>query len=199
MVASYKADEVSAFVTPVPAKLQLVDHVAEDGVAPRFATVRTRPASELADELGGAADWVGVRAEEILLAALGRALGRTRGEGEVAVDVAVEGHSVFRSVALICSDARPMGPTEMLQGAHTALAAASGSADAAADVLLNVGADRNGAGSHALELWVRQTGGQLHVDWLYDVTRFDPYSVEELAEQFHFALIAITSDAAAPL
>ncbi len=199
MVASYMADEVSPFVNPVPAKLQLVDHAAEDGIAPRFAELNTLPTSEFADELGGAAGWLGVQAEEILLAALGRALGRTRGEGAVAVDVADEGRSVSRGISLICSDAPPMGPTEMLQGAHTALAAASGSAAATSEVLLSLAADQNEAANHVLELWVHRTGEQLHLDWSYDVTRFDAYSIEELAEQFPFALIEITSDAAAPL
>ncbi|MGZ8802363.1 MAG: hypothetical protein ACXWZL_07085 [Mycobacterium sp.] len=158
------------------------------------------PTSELADELDGAADWLGVRIEEILLAALGRALGRTRGEGDLVVDVTGEHPRLVHAVSLICSDALPMGPTEMLQGAHTALAAAPGLPTARSEVLLNVAADQNESdGAHVLELRVQRTGGQLHLDWSYDATRFDTYSIEELAEQFPFALIEVTSDAAAPL
>lgn len=200
MVAPYMADEVRPFVNPVPIKLQLVDHAADERISPQFEKLSTSPNSELAGELDGAADWLGVRVEEILLAALGRTLGRTRGEGAVAVDVRAGGGGSLHNVSLICSDAPPMGPTEMLQGAHNALAATSGSGDTTSEVLLNLAADRNSAGgNHALELQVHRADGQLHLDWTYDTTRFDAYSIEELAEQFPFALIELTSDAAAPL
>ncbi|GJF15106.1 polyketide synthase [Mycolicibacterium cyprinidarum] len=201
MVAQYMADEVRPFLAPVPVPLQLVDHPAEEGIAPRFENVSMRPASELADELDGAADWLGVRVAEILLAALGRAIGRTRGEGTVTVDVTAEHRRLFHTVSLICSDAPPMGPTEMLQGAHTALTGASSFSTATAEVLLNVatGQDLAAGGNHALELRVHRTGKQLHLDWSFDATRFDAYSIEELAEQFPLALIELTSNAAAPL
>lgn len=194
------ADEVRHLVTPVPTTLLVVDHPSVEGIAPRFEKLSSPPSSELADELEGAADWLGVRVEEILLAALGRALGRTRGEGAVAVDVTGEHRWLFHSVALICSDAPAMGPTEMLQGAHTALAAASGRLEAQSQVLLNVAADQNDAGGdHVLELRVHRTGGELQLDWSYDANRFDLYSIEEMAEQFPYALVEITSDAAKPL
>jgi len=200
MVAPYMADEVRPFVTPVPAPLQVADHTAEEAIAPRFEILSTPPTSELAGELDGATEWLGVRVEEILLAALGRALGRTRGEGVVTVDVTGEHRWLFHTVSLICSDAPPMGPTEMLQGAHTALSAAPGRPTGQAEVSLNVAAEQDGAdGGHPLELRVHRTGGLLHLDWRYDATRFDDYSVEELAEQFPLAVIEITSDAAAPL
>ncbi len=89
----------------------------------------------------------------------------------------------------------------MLQGAHAALAAAA-AADRRrqAEILVNVAADQSdAAGDHALELRVRRADGLLHLDWWYDATRFDAYSIEEIAEQFPLALIEITSDAAAPL
>lgn len=200
MVAPHTADEVRPVVSAALATLQLVDHPAEDGIAPEFDKLSTQSASELAGELDGAADWLGVRTEEILLAALGRALSRTRGKGALAVDVTVDSSPWFQNVSLMCSGARPMSPTEMLQDAHTALAGATGSASAPSEVLLNLTADQNEAGgSHLLELRVRRTGEEFQFEWLYDATRFDPYSIEELAEQFPFALIELTSDAAAPL
>lgn len=200
MVAPYMADEVRPFVTPVPASLQVVDHPSAEGIAPRFASLSSPPTSELAEELDGTADWLGVRVEEILLAALGRTLGRARGEGAVAVDVTGEHRWLYHTVSLICSDSPAMGPTEMLQGAHTTLAAAPGRPTAQSEILLNVAADQNEAGGgHLLELLVHRTEGQLQFDWSYDATRFDAYSIEELAEQFPLALIEITSDAAAPL
>ena len=52
---------------------------------------------------------------------------------------------------------------------------------------------------HALEVRIYRTAGLLHVDWWYDTSRFDPYTIEELTEQFPLALFEMTSDAAAPL
>ncbi|MGB2922517.1 MAG: hypothetical protein WA944_05950 [Mycobacterium sp.] len=200
MVVPYMADEVSPLVTTVAAPLEVFDHPVVEGNAPRFEMLRMTPTSEFADEVDGAAEWLGIPVEEILLAALGRALGRTRGEGEVAVDVVTGPVPTHRAVWLICSDAAPMGPTEMLQGAHTALAAAAGRAAIRCEVLLDVAAEATDSGSgHALGLHVHRAGGALHLDWRYDTNRFDAYSVEELAEQFPLALIEITSDAAAPL
>ena len=194
------ADEVRPFVTPAAVPLQVADRPAAEAIAPRREIFTSPPTSELTEELDGAAEWLGVRVEEILLAALGRALGRTRGEGVVTVDVTGEHRWLFHTVSLVCSDAPPMGPTEMLQGAYTALAAAPGRPTGQAEVSLNVAADQNDTdGGHALELRVHRAGGLLNLDWRYDATRFDDYSVEELAEQFCLALIEITSDAAAPL
>lgn len=195
MVAPHLADEVRPLVVPVLATLQLVDRPSEVGLEPAFERLSTRPTSELAEELDGAAEWLGVRADEILLAALGRALGRTRGEGTLTVDLIDEGGARVQGASLICSAALEMGPTEMLQGAHTALAGAAG---AGCEMLVNLSADQNRAGDHVLELRVSRAE-DLQLDWWYDTTRFDPYSVEELAEQFRYALIEITSDAAAPL
>jgi len=139
--------------------------------------------------------------EEILLAALGRTLGRTRGEGTVTVDVTGVHRWLSHPVTLICAADRPMDPTEMLQGAHTALAGAPGRDSAQAEILLNVsiaGLVDEPAG-RGLELRVQLVDGCLQLDWWFDATRFDAYSIEEMAEQFPLALIEITSDAAAPL
>lgn len=194
------ADEVRPLVTTVAAPLEVFDRPTVEGNAPQFEMLRMASTSEFADEIDGAAEWLGVPVEEILLAALGRSLGRTRGEGGVAVDVATGPAPPHRAVWLICSDAPPMGPTEMLQGAHTALTAAAGRAAIPCQVLLDVAAEATGSdGGHALGLHVHRAGGALHLDWRYDTTRFDAYSIEEMAEQFPLALIEITSDAAAPL
>jgi hypothetical protein len=195
------ADEVRPLVTSAPAVLQVVDHAPAAAIAPHFEDLTTSPSSELAAELCGAVDWLGVKVEEILLAALGRALGATRGEGAVCVDVTGAHRWLFHTVSLICSSSHPMTPTEMLQGAHTALAAAPARSTAQSEVLLNLdGADRDEASTaRVLELKVRRTGGLVQFDWRYDATRFEAYSIEELAEQLPLALIEITSDAAAPL
>jgi len=48
---------------------------------------------------------------------------------------------------------------------------------------------------HALELRIYRTADRVHVDWWYDSSHFEPYTVEELAEQFPLALFEMTTDA----
>jgi hypothetical protein len=200
MVAPYIADEVKqAFVATVPVALDVFDHGPRAAAAPRPEVLCTPPSSEWAEELEGAAQWLGVQPEEILLAALGRALGRTRGDGAVDVDVTGGHRWLHHPVALLCAAGQPLGPTEMLQGAHSALAGSLGHPAARAEILLNLDPVEAAVSDHALELRVRRLDGALHLEWHYDGTRWDAYSVEEIAEQFPLALVEITSDAAAPL
>lgn len=101
---------------------------------------------------------------------------------------------------MICAAAQPMGPTEMLQGAHGGLTAAVGHPVAQSELLLSIADGRDdGPSARALELRVQRVDGLLHIDWWYDESRLDAYSVQEMAEQFPLAVIEITSDAAAPL
>lgn len=213
MVAPYMADEVrNTLVASAPESLVVVDHAAADGEARQFENVVTPPSSELAAELDSSAEWLGVTVEEILLAALGRTFGRTRGDGAVVVDVVVDVYAdadvdvvggrpaARRQVLLLCAAGAPMGPTEMLQGAHNSLSAASDHPEAPSEILLDVtGAPATVPGPRALEVRVSRVAGDLDIQWCYDPGRLDRYSVEEMAEQFSLALIEITSDAAAPL
>lgn len=202
MVAPHIADEVRhPLVAAAPVTLEVFDRPA-GGAAPITETVRMSPSSELMVELDAAAEWLGVQVEEILLAALGRTFGRTRGDGVVTVDVTGGHRWLYHPVSLLCAASPPMGPTELLQGAHTALVEAPGQPDPQSDVLVDVvrSADDAGRGAgRALELRVLRVEDSLQLDWRYDAARLDRYSVEELAEQFPRALIEITSDAAAPL
>lgn len=201
MVAPYIADEVKhPFVNTAPVALDVFDHAAATTSAPILEKSSTEFTSELTEELDGAAEWLGVQVEEILLAALGRTFGRTRGDGAVDVDVTGGHRWLCHTVSLPCAASWPMGPTEMLQGAHSALAAASGRPAAQSAILLNVDpAQPHEATGRALELRVQRVDGVLRLDWWYDTARLDAYSVEEMAEQFPLALVEITSDAAAPL
>lgn len=201
MVAPYISDEVKQGpVHSAPVALEVFDRPAIDVLPARSRKFATTPSSELTEELDGAAEWLGVQVEEILLAALARTLGRTRGDGSVAVDVTGGHRRLNHRVSMLCATQIPMAPTEMLQGAHSALAAAPGHPVAQSEVLLNVadGAD-DGPSARALELRVQRVSGLLHIDWWYDESRLDEYSVQEMAEQFPLAVIEITSDAAAPL
>ena len=188
MVAPYLPDEVKhTFVNSAPIALEVFDRAAAPCSGAQRARCATAPSSELA--------------EEILLAALGRTFGRTRGEGAVAVDVRAGQQRQSRPVSLLCAASWPMGPSEMLQGAHNALAAASAHHGAPAEIALTIDpvADDATAATAALELRVLRIDGLLHLQWAYDAARLDGYSVEEMAEQFPLALIEITSDAGAPL
>jgi hypothetical protein len=42
-------------------------------------------------------------------------------------------------------------------------------------------------------------GEVLVLDWWFDTRSFEPYTVEELAEQLPYALINLTSEATAPV
>lgn len=199
MVAPYITDEVKQRpVYSAPVTVEVFDRPAIDALPTELEKFSTSPSSELTEELDAAAEWLGVQVEEILLAALGRTLGRTRGEGTVTVDVTGGHRWLSHPVTLICAADHPMGPTEMLQGAHSALTGAPGRDSAQADVLLNVSITDlvDAPAGRALELRAQRVDGLLQLDWWYDSARFDPYSVEEMAEQFPLALIEITSDAA---
>jgi hypothetical protein len=161
-------------------------------------------------EVDGATEWLGVAADEILLAALGRAIARTIGTGVVAVDVTGDRRWLLHAIPLLCATAQQLGPTEMLGHVHRALnATPTHAASLPSEIFLNyIGTLPDGTTpmyetppglGYALELRVYRTDGLLHLDWWYDTTRFDAYTVEELMEQFPLALFEMTSDAVAPV
>lgn len=215
MVAPYMARPSSETISPFgeypTATLQIADHDVADGPRSSAMELVSAPAtSELAAELDGAASWLDVTADALLLAALGRTIARVIGEGITAVDVTDDRRWLLHAVPLICATAQQASATEVLADVHRALATApSYAADAASEILLNyVGAVPEGTMpihetppglGHALEVRVYSSGELLHIDWWYDTARFDSYTVDELAEQFGLALIEMTSDAAAPL
>lgn len=213
MVAPHLADPSSNVTYPLDtlaaATLRVVDHeMIEDSRPEALARLATPPTSELTAELDGASLWLGLEPDEILLAALGRTIARTIGDGVVAVDVA-GGHGWFlHAVPVICATAHQASPTEMLRGVHLALAADPyHSAHSSSEVFLNLVGTPGDAATpmqelpglgHPLELRVYRTAGLLHLDWWYDTDRLDRYTVEELAEQFPLALFEMTSDAEPP-
>jgi hypothetical protein len=213
MVAPYMARPSSKTISPFggypTATLQIADHGVTDGTRSSMQRVSAPATAELAAELDGAASWLDVSPDAILLAALGRTIARVIGDGVTTVDVTDERRWLLHAVPLICATAQHASATEVLADVHRALATApSYPADAASEILLNyVGAVPEGSMpihetppglGHALELRVYSSADVLHVDWWYDTSRFDSYTVEELTEQFGLALIEMTSDAAAP-
>jgi hypothetical protein len=214
MVAPYLADQTSEMTYPVDtlamATLRVADHDIADGTFPVLHKLSTPPSDEVTAEVDGATEWLSVAADEILLAALGRTIARTIGDGVVAVDVTGERRWLLHAIPLRCATSQQASPTEMLADVHRMFD--SGPAPLTSlqsEILLNyIGELPDGTTpmyetppglGYALELRVYRTDGQLHLDWWYDSTRFDAYTIEELAEQFPLALFDMTSDAAAPV
>jgi hypothetical protein len=213
MVAPYLAGHSSDLRYSVNNKamptLRVVDHDIAEGTAPVLEKLSTPVSDELTAEVEGATDWLGLAADEIMLAALGRTIARTIGDGVVAVDVTGERRWLLHAIPLVCATSQQLSPTEMLSSVHGLLGAVSThAASLPSEIFLNyIGTLPDGTIptyetppglGYALELRVYRTGGQLHLDWWYDTTRFDRYTVEELTEQFPFGLFEMTSDAAAP-
>ena len=214
MVAPHLADQTKELMYPVDylaiPTLRVVDHDIADGTSPVLDKLSTPAADEMTAEIDGATDWLGLAADEILLAALGRTIARTIGEGVVAVDVTGQRRWILHAIPLICATTQQASPTEMLGNVHRMLGAVPAHvASLPSEVFLNyIGTLPDGATpmyetppglGYALELRVYRTDGQLHLDWWYDTSRFDRYTVEELTEQFPFALFEMTSDAVAPV
>jgi hypothetical protein len=214
MVAPYLADQTSDMTYPVDTMamptLRVVDHDIAEGTAPVLEKLSTPPSEEMTAEVDGATDWLGVAPDEILLAALGRTIARTIGDGVVAIDVTGERRWLLHAIPLLCATSEQASPTEMLRDVHRMLTATPApSAPLSSEVFLNYigllteGTDPSyetppGLG-YSLELRVYRTAGLLHLDWWYDSTRLDRYTIEELSEQFTLALFEMTSDAAAPV
>ena len=214
MVAPYLADQTSDLTYPADNStmptLRVVDHDIAEGTSPVLDILSTLPSDEVTAEVDGATEWLGLAADEILLAALGRTVARTIGEGVVAVDVTGERRWLLHAIPLLCATAQQASATEMLGNVHRMLSAVPAhAAPLPSEIFLNyIGTLPNGTTpmyetppglGYALELRVYRTDGLLHLDWWYDTTRFDRYTVEELTEQFPFALFEMTSDAGAPV
>ena len=214
MVAPYLADQSGDLTYPVDKlcfpTLRVVDHDIAEGTSPDLNKLSMLPSEEVTAEVDGATEWLGVGADEILLAALGRTIARAIGDGVVAADVTGEGRWLLHAIPLLCATAQQASATEMLGTVHRMLSAVSAHATSLpSEVLINyIGTLPAGSTpmyetppglGYALELRVYRGDGLLHLDWWYDATRFDRYTIEELMEQFPLALFEMTSDAAAPV
>ncbi len=178
--------------------LQIVDHETPDAPQAADLTKISAPLdSTLTAELDGAQWYLGVAAEEIIVAALGLAIARTIGEGVVAVDVA--GHS--GSVPLACTSAGLATATESLSAVHRILAGGSTAPKLAAQPPSQIYFSYLGTEPglrHALELRAYRADDLVQLDWWYDTRSFDRHTVEELAEQLPLTLIELTSEAMPP-
>jgi hypothetical protein len=185
--------------------LRIVDHdVIDDSRFSTLESLATPPTSELTAELDGAAAWLDLTASEIILAALGRTIARTIGDGVVGVDVTGERHWLLQPLPLVCATAEQADATDMLGMVHRALAAGvDHPAQAPSEIFVNNAGEVSDAPldeippglGYAMELRVYRMNGDMHLDWWYDTSRFDAYTVEELMEQFRLSLFEMTSDA----
>src|SRR5258708_22651405 len=184
--------------------LRVADHDIAAGTSPVLDKLSTPASDEMTAEVDGATEWLGLAPDEILLAALGRTIAKTIGEGVVAVDVTGERRWLLHAIPLGCATAQQASPTQMLGNVHRMLAAVPAhDASMASEIFLNyIGTLPDGTTplyetppglGYALELRAYRSNGQLHLDWWYDTSRFDRYTVEELTEQFPPALFEMTS------
>ncbi|TPG32260.1 hypothetical protein [Mycolicibacterium hodleri] len=192
------------------ANFQVADYDVVDAPQRDDVAVFAAPLSVvLTQELDGASAALGLSAEDLIVAALGRAIARTIGPGVVAVDrpgLSLSAHPM----AIPCLGPDQLSATEMLAQVHQALATSSRerimhdvSEDAAAqplsEILFTYGAGDPTQLRHALRLSAYRDGDVLALDWSYDTRSFEPYTVQELAEQFPYALIELTSEAMGPV
>jgi hypothetical protein len=191
------------------ANLQVTDYDAAGRPGDDDVAVLSAPLSDLlTQELDGASAALAVGVGDVLLAALGGAIERTIGGGVVAVDVPGHGRTVS-AVSLSCVGPQTTNATEMLAGVHRMVAAVSvhrvlrGVPDAheqpLSDILFAYGTSDPARLGHVLELHAYRRGEVLVLDWWYDTRSFEPYTVQELSEQFPYALIELTSEATAPV
>jgi hypothetical protein len=213
MVAPFLADELNELMYPAVnlamPTLRLIDHDIADDTSPVFDMLSIPTSEEMTAEVDGATEWLGVAADELMLAALGRTIARTIGEGVVSVDVTGEARWLLHTIPLTCATAQQASPTEMLGDVHRMMAAVppQGTLMRSETFVNYVGTMPDGTKpsyetppglGYALELRVYRTDGLLHLDWWFDTNRLDCYTIEELTEQFPLALYEMTSDAAAP-
>lgn len=214
MVAPHLATPAAEVPNPfgefATATVQIVDYeTANPGRTAGMGKLCTPATPELTAELDGATEWLGLAPDEIMIAALARTIARTLGDGVVPIDVAGDRRGLLDAVPLVCATTGQASATEVLGGVHAALAIASDrSAHVPSMVYFNhIGDVLEGTAQvqetppvqgHALEVRVYRADGLVHVDWWYDTSRFEDYTVEELTEQFPRALYEMTSDALPP-
>ena len=182
------------------ATIRVVDHdVAAPPLPDDLAKLSAPLTALLTAELDEAQRHLRVPTDEILLGAFGRTIARSLGTGGLDVDVAAYGGL---TVTLACTTPRRVSATKALRAVHHTAAAGRQTAYAADVHFVYTDSTPEPAygqalptGGHPLELRVYRAADRLQMDWWYDTRRLDRYTVEELTEQFPFALIELTSEA----
>ncbi|BBX87446.1 hypothetical protein [Mycolicibacterium aubagnense] len=159
----------------------------------------------ITDEVDGASRYLTLEVEILLIAALGRAIDRVIGPGQIVLDVAAADEraggalAVVRRIPLQCVSYETVSATEMLRGVCDAFGQAIADPDHVSEVFFSYGMTPiNGAHpgpAHLLELRAYRGDGLLQLDWWYASSRFSANTIEELAEQFTLAAIELTAEA----
>ena len=182
------------------ARSWIADHDATGPAGPADTSMMsTSLGGVLAGELDGARESLGCTIEEIVLAALGRAVARTMGEGLLAVDLdsadldTATQSTARRRVVVPCVSRRELSGAELLATARATVSTAETRPRADVSLRINAGGVAT-VGEYGLSVHVDHSGdSHLRIDWTYDTRSFDRYTVEELSEQFPLALIEVTS------
>ncbi len=176
--------------SPAPTDLAGLSHPLDDVLSAEFAAAQ----ADLAATPG-----------EVLLAAFGRAVARTIGDGRLELDVDVDGDDetvTTGRAALQCTSPRDVSAAALLTAGRDALRAVERIATARtlqADVRFSYRTAFTGQvpdTGHLLALHAccDPDGPQVvHLDWWYDIRSFDRSTVEQLAEQFPLALIELAA------
>jgi hypothetical protein len=186
-----------------PLAMTIADYDADGAPAVGDMSRLSAPLSSvLTEELDGARQAMSLDVEVYLLAALGRAIERTIGAGMTLVDLSTSHRPAgLRQLALDCVSATEVDATEMLRAVNVTYSEARRGAPnwESSDVLLSCVAvavrNAHPEMGHALELHAYRQDGVLQLDWWYDNRRFEPYTIEELSDQFPLALIELSSEA----
>ncbi|MGV0742682.1 polyketide synthase [Mycolicibacterium sp. XJ870] len=172
----------------------IADHATSAPPRPSDVTTLSESLdSVLAAELDGAPIALGCSTEDLLLAALGRTVARTIGDGMLVVELDATSAAPC-CVAIPCVSKRQLSGSELLAATRSGAGNSTGYSRADVAFGYSEGAVRPAVGQHVLAVHVhRGSDDDVRVDWSYDARSFDRYTVAELAEQFPLALIEVTS------
>lgn len=189
-------------VTNPPSNVRVVDDEIAGRPRPEDLARLSAPLPcELTGELDGAVGFAGFGVEELLLAALGRAIARTIGVGVVTVS----GLTTVAPIRLCCATERDLDADGLLAEVRQALTVPQHTALPPAELafsFLGLPPDPSlgplqVADGPALGVLAYRCDDAMRMDWWYDVRRLDLCTVEELAAQFRLGLIGLTSEASA--
>ncbi|MFN8033428.1 MAG: hypothetical protein U0Q47_09040 [Mycobacterium sp.] len=187
-------------VTNPPSNVRVVDDEIAGRPRPEDLVRLSVPLTPvLTAELDGSVESAGVGVEELLLAALGRAIARTIGVGVVTVS----GLTTVAPIRLCCATERELNADGLLADVRRALAVPPQPAPAPAEVVFSfLGLPPDPSlgplqviDGPALGVLAYRSGDVMRMDWWYDDRRLDRCTVEELAAQFRLGLIGLTSEA----
>lgn len=192
-----------------PTQLHVADYdIGTDdsaGATLDMARLEAPMSQVVTEEVDGASWYLTLDVEILLIAALGRAIDRVIGPGQIVLDVATANErvggalAVVRRIPLQCVSYNKVSATEMLRNVCAAFDETIADQDQVSEVLFGYGmtpiVGTHPGQAHTLELRAYRCDGVLQLDWWYASSRFSASTIEELAEQFTLAAIELASEA----